>query len=586
MRPVRENWVITAKRADFNAIAKEYGIDPLIARLIINRDIEPDRIGEYLNGSLSDLHDPGLLADVGKASGLICRAIKEKTPIRVIGDYDIDGVNSTYILTDGLKKLGACVDYAIPDRLEDGYGLSYNLIDKAISDARALIITCDNGISAYSEIEYAKDKGLTVVVTDHHDVPYIMEGQERREVLPPADAVVDPKRSDCAYPYSGICGAVVAMKVLQVVYCDMGREITEPFRYMENAAFATVGDVMELKDENRIIVKYGLEQINSTKNPGLKALIKVCDIRRVSAYHFGFVIGPCINAAGRLDTALKAVELLAADDKRAEELASELSELNARRKDMTMRGEEEAVSMIESAAWTDDKVYIIYLPDIHESIAGIIAGRLRERYERPVFVITGTGDTLKGSGRSISAYSMYDEMSAVRELFTKFGGHPMAAGFSMKRSDIDELRRRLNENETLTDEDLIPRQRIDAAMPLDYISQKLIEELDILEPTGNGNPKPVFAIKDHIFVRADRMGEDGRHLRINVRTTSGNIMKALLFSKADEFLEGYARSYGESALENLLSGRGDKPVKVCYHPVLNEFRGTVSIEIRIDRFQF
>ncbi len=587
MRPTGEKWVIKAKRADFNTLAKQYGIDPLTARIIINRDIEPEGFEKYLRGSLSDLNDPGLLADVGKASEILQKAIVQGLPCRVIGDYDIDGVNAAYILTEGLKMLGAKADYAIPDRIEDGYGLNVNLIDKAIADGRKLIITCDNGIAAFDEVKYAKDKGLIVIVTDHHDVPYEADGDTRRQILPPADAVIDPKRSDCPYPYSGICGAVVAMKVLQVLFKAMDRDENEPLCFLENAAFATVGDVMDLKDENRIIVKYGLKQIKETQNPGLRALMEECGIDKVSAYHFGFVLGPCINAAGRLDTARKAVELLCEKDPaRAGALAKELSALNAQRKDMTLKGEEEACAMIENAPWAEDKVYIIYLPEIHESIAGIIAGRIRERYERPVFVITGTGDIVKGSGRSVEAYSMYDEMSRVKHLFTKFGGHPMAAGFSMYQKDIDELRRCLNENETLTEEDLMPKQVIDVAMPLDYITENLVNELSVLEPLGNGNPKPVFAVKDHVFKKAGRMGKDGKFLRFDVATNSGKTMKAVLFKDADEFLDGYESTYGKEALNDLLSGRGSVPVAVCYYPVINEFRGVKSIEIRIERYRF
>ncbi|MCR4842482.1 MAG: single-stranded-DNA-specific exonuclease RecJ [Eubacterium sp.] len=584
---MREKWMVRCKNADFFGLAKKYNIDPVVVRVIINRGVDPDGLDKYLNGSLSDLYDPGLLADVDKACDIMVKAIDEGTPTRIIGDYDIDGVNSTYILYRGLSKLGANVDYAIPHRITDGYGLSMGLIDDAIDDGRKLIVTCDNGIAAFSEIAYAKEKGLSVIVTDHHEVPFEEGPDGKREILPPADAVVDPKREDCGYPFPEICGAVVAMKVLQVLYARVGRDKDEPLEFLENAAFATVGDVMELKDENRIIVRYGLERINDTQNPGLRALINVNDIEKVNAYHFGFVLGPCVNATGRLDSAMKAMELLSTEDgDRAYELAGELVDLNSDRKDMTSQGVDAAVEMIEGGDYATDHVLVVHLPDIHESIAGIIAGRLRERYNKPSLVITGRGEEVKGSGRSIEAYSMFEEMSRVKELFTKFGGHPMAAGFSLLRSNVDELRRRLNENETLTDEDLMPVRVIDVNMPVSYITGKLIDDLEVLEPTGNGNSKPVFAQKDAVFVQARRIGKQGQYLKFVILTADGKRTSGLLFKDAGEFLEGYEEAYGAEALDELMVGRGTKKIKFCYYPLINEFRGMKSVEVRVEAYDF
>lgn len=581
---MKKKWLIHAKKADFYGLAKKLDVDPVIVRMIRNRDVEPEDMAAYLHPSLSDLYDPHLLV-APKGAKIMLEKIREKARIRIIGDYDIDGVNSTYILYQGLKRLGADVDYAIPDRITDGYGLNRNLIDLALRDKRQVILTCDNGIAAYEEIAYAKEQGLTVIVTDHHNIPYREEDGKRREILPPADAIVDPKLSDCAYPFEEICGAVVAMKYLQVLYEMAGRDLEEPLLYLEFAAFATVGDVMPLRDENRIIVKYGMEKMSHTQNTGLRALLQVNEIEKVKAYHLGFVLGPCINASGRLDSAMHAVRLL--NEKNAGtalEIAEELKQINEERKRLTEEGLEQAIEQIEGADWREKAVYVVYLPSCHESIAGIIAGRIRERYYRPSFVITGEGEMVKGSARSIEAYSMYDEMTKCRELFTKFGGHPLAAGFSMKRENVDLLRKRLNENASLGPEELTEKNYIDAAMPLSYISENLIQQLDLLEPFGKDNEKPVFAVKNIRFLSAVRIGKKKNMIRFLLLNEEGQRMTGMYFQDADSFFEMIRNEYGIEEEEALLKGKGSINLSFAYYPSVNEYRGFRSLQVVISEF--
>lgn len=581
---MKKKWLVHTKKADFYGLAKKLGVDPVIVRLIRNRDIEAEEMESYLHPSLSMLHDPHLLG-ADQAADVIYEKIREGARIRIIGDYDIDGVNSTYILYQGLKRLGADIDYTIPDRITDGYGLNRNLIDLALRDKRQVILTCDNGIAAYEEITYAKECGLTVVVTDHHNIPYVEEGEKRREILPPADAIVDPKLSDCSYPFEEICGAVVAMKFLQILYEKAGRDPEEPLCFIEFAAFATVGDVMPLRDENRIIVKFGMERMSHTQNVGLKALLDVNGIETVKAYHLGFVLGPCINATGRLDSAMHAVSLLnERNPQKATALAEELKEVNEERKRLTEDGVEEAIRQIEDADWKEEPVYLVYLPTCHESIAGIIAGRIRERYYRPSFVVTGEGENVKGSARSIEAYSMYDEMTKCRELFTKFGGHPLAAGFSMKKENLNLLRKKLNENASLSEEDLIEKNYIDAAMPLSYINEKLIQELDLLEPFGKDNGKPVFAVRKIRFLSAVRIGKNKNMIRFLLLDEEGKRMTGMYFQDADQFFEMIREQYGKEEEEALLMGKGSLNLSFAYYPSVNDYKGFRSLQVVISEF--
>lgn len=564
-----ERWMLQTKRADFNEIAREFSISPVTARIIRNRDIiGMDEIRKYLNGSLSDLYEPKLLKDVEKAAAIIKDKIQGKKKIRIIGDYDIDGVCSTYILFRALNRVGALVDYEIPDRIKDGYGINEMLIEAAAEDGVDTILTCDNGIAASSEIARAKELGMTVVITDHHEVLKI----DGAEVIPEADAVVDPKQEACHYPNPEICGGVVAWKFVKVLYQLFGVSEKEWEDMLEFAAIATVGDVMRLQDENRIIVKHGLKKIARTSNIGLRKLVEKnnLDIDHLSAYHIGFVIGPCLNAGGRLQTAKVALKLLLSENEAdADRLAEELKELNDMRKDMTQEGTRQAEELVDEL-YEDDKVLVVYLPDCHESLAGIIAGRLREHYQKPSLVITKSEDGAKGSGRSIEAYHMFNGLVEVRDLLTKFGGHPMAAGFSLKVEDIDEFRRRLNENAKLTQEDFVQKIWIDVPMPLEYISEDLIQELEKLEPFGQGNEKPQFAQKN-LKIRSCRvMGKNRNAVRLSLVTEQGFSMDGLWFGDGDEF---------EKQIQ------GHRLMDVIYYPGINEYNGNKSIQIVIKNYQ-
>lgn len=566
---VAEQWMIQTKRADFNEIAKKFSISPVTARIIRNRDIVGDQeIRKYLKGTLADLYEPEQLKDMEKAASIIREKILEGRRIRIIGDYDIDGVCSTYILYRGMKRAGANVDYEIPDRIKDGYGINHMLIEAAAQDGIDTILTCDNGIAASAEIAMAKELGMTVVITDHHEVLKI----DGEEVLPQADAVVDPKQADCYYPNPEICGGVVAWKFVKVLYRLFHIPEKEWEDLLEFAAIATVGDVMRLQDENRIIVKYGLKKIAETSNIGLRKLVEKnnLDISHLSAYHIGFVIGPCLNAGGRLQTAKLALALLLAEDEEeADRLAVELKELNDKRKDMTQEETRKAEELVDGL-YSGDKVLVVYLPDCHESLAGIIAGRLREHYQKPSLVITKSEDGAKGSGRSIEAYHMFEGLVEVRDLLTKFGGHPMAAGFSLKEEHIEELRKRLNENAKLTEEDFIQKIWIDVPMPLEYVSEELIQELEALEPFGQGNEKPQFAQKN-LHIRGFRvMGKNRNAVRLSVVTENGFPMEALWFGDGDGF-------------EKELSGHS--VMDAIYYPGINEYNGNRSIQIVIKNYK-
>lgn len=564
-----EKWVVSAKRADFQEISRKFGVDPVIARLIRNREqITDEEIERYLHGRLSDLHSWRLLKGIGELLEILKGKIDQKKKIRIIGDYDIDGVCSTYILLKGLLRAGACVDVDIPDRMKDGYGISEELIDLAAKAQVDTIITCDNGISAISQIAHAKALGMTVLVTDHHEIPYeeLPQG-EVRTILPPADAIVNPKQEGDTYPFSGICGAMVAFKVICGLYETQGIPQSELNLLIPFAAIATVGDVMELQDENRIMVREGLLRLQNPENKGLKALIRVNNLeeKTITAYHIGFILGPCMNASGRLSTAKRALDLLLTkDEKEASILAQDLKALNDSRKDMTAKGVEQAVEMVENTELIKDRVLVIYLPDCHESLAGIIAGRIRERYTKPVFVLTKGEEGVKGSGRSIEAYHMFQEMVKCKELFTKFGGHPMAAGLSMKEEDIEELRRRLNENCTLTQEDMREKIVIDVPMPMSYVTIPLIRQLNQLEPFGKGNTKPVFAQKNLQISQCRVFGKNRNVVKMQLKDEFGVASEGIWFGDGDVFV---AKTQEKTFFD------------VIYYPTVNSFRGRESIEM-------
>lgn len=569
-----EKWFMTMKKADFQGIAAKYHISPILARLIRNRDIVGEKaIDFYLNGTIADLYDGMLMKDMDKAVEILAEKIRGHEAIRVIGDYDIDGVNATYILQEGLSRLGADVDTDIPDRIKDGYGLNKSLIDRAIEDGIDTIVTCDNGIAASEEIAYGKSQGLTVIVTDHHEVPYLEVGEDKEYLIPQADAVVDPHRPDCEYPFKGLCGAAVAYKLVEALCEVMQADVEDVDYLMENVAIATVGDVMDLTGENRVFVKQGLEMLKCTKNEGLKALMECTQVpvERLNAYHIGFVIGPCINAGGRLDTAKRALELLNAKTRReAVMLAEDLKALNDSRKEMTEKGVSQAVEMIENTSLIDDKVLVVYLPDCHESIAGIIAGRIREKYYRPVFVLTQGEEGVKGSGRSIESYNMFEEMCKCRALFTKFGGHKLAAGLSLEEENINRFRETINELSNLTEEDLMEKISIDMRLPFPYINEQLVNELELLEPFGKGNAKPLFAERNLRVIRPRIIGKNRNVLRFQAEDVQGNRMEAIYFGDVQDCFQTIERN---------------DTMSFTYYPSVNEFRGDKTLQIVVVNYQ-
>ena len=585
-----EKWIEIRKGGNFMEMAKKYGIDPLIARIIRNRDIIDEKeITEYLYGGKEALHNPHLLKDVDKAAGIIAEGIAEKKAMRIIGDYDIDGVTSTYILMKGLARIGANVDAAIPDRMKDGYGINEHLIEQALSDGKELLITCDNGIAAINEINFAKEKGMTVVVTDHHEIPYHNTEQGKEFLRSNADAIVNPKQADCPYPCKGICGAVVAWKLVQVLYERMDIPVEEADIFIENAGFATVGDVMDLTGENRILVKLGLKALEHTKNPGMKALIaknKLSD-KPLSAYHIGFVLGPCINASGRLDTAKRSLELLLErDEVKASALAGELVELNESRKYMTQQETQKALEQIEKEGREKDKVLVVYLPECHESLAGIIAGRIREAYQRPVFVLTRGEEGVKGSGRSIEAYSMFDKMTEVAELFTKYGGHPMAAGLSMREEDIDKLREQLNQKAELSEEDMAEVVRLDAVLPMSYFTVDTIRQLSVLEPCGKSNTKPVFADRNIKITRAGIVGVNRNVLKLHLLDSKGNPVAGVYFGEVEKFLTFLSEKFGSEEVDAAMHGKENSiQFAAVYEPAVDTYSGRESVQAIIRRFR-
>lgn len=585
-----EKWFIETKRADFEAIAKRFQIDPVVARLLRNRDVIGDeQIDLFLNGTKEDLYDPFLMADMEKAVSLIRTFLQEEKKIRIIGDYDIDGICSAFILKKGFSFLTEKwdkknrIDIVIPHRIEDGYGLNDRLITQAAEDGVEVIVTCDNGIAAAAQIAYAKSLGISVIVTDHHEVPFEQEGNGRHYLLPEAEAVVDPKREDCSYPFKGICGGMVAFKLVKGLLLrskqedgwDNGEQAALLEECFAFAAFATIGDVMELKDENHILVKYGLQAISSCKNLGLQALIEQCGLKdkELTPYHVGFVLGPCFNASGRLDSADRVLELLHASTKReAMGPALELKELNGKRQELTQRGMEEAIACVEKQGLSEDRVLVVYLPHVHESLAGIIAGRLRERFYKPVFVLTDGEEGIKGSGRSIDAYHMYEEMNKVRDIFLKFGGHKLAAGLSLPKGSVDEFKERINSVCTLRDEDFVERVMIDVPMPIDYVSDKLLSQMKYLEPYGTGNKEPLFAHKEIILSGFSVMGKQGNAAKGRVVSQKGASFDGIYFGDGTALIKRIEK-YGNKA-------------DIVYTPEENTFRGKTNIQIRIKHIKF
>ena len=570
-----ERWVLLRKGADFEAIGKKYQISPRLACLIRNRDvIGEEAVDRYLNGTISDLYDGMLMKDMDKAIDILKEKILEDKKIRVIGDYDIDGVNATYILLEGLERLGADVDSDIPDRISDGYGLNRHLVERAYEAGVDTLITCDNGIAAADEIAYGKEMGMTVIVTDHHEVPFDEHDGEKRYRIPPADAVIDPKQPDCLYPFKGLCGAAVAYKLMEALWESMGKDSADLDDLIENVAIATIGDVMDLEDENRIFVKEGLQMLRRTKNPGLKALIECTGIDKnsLNSYHIGFVLGPCINASGRLDTAKRALELLrAGTQKEADILAGDLKSLNDSRKDMTEEAVKQAEEQVETTTISKDKVLVVYLPDCHESLAGIVAGRIRENYYKPVFVLTDAEEGVKGSGRSIDGYHMHEELNKCKELLTKFGGHRLAAGLSLPKENVGKFREMLNKKCTLTEEEMKEKVTIDMEMPFGCVTEGLVKELELLEPFGKGNTKPVFAARDVTLLGARILGKNRNVLKLQVQDVNGCRIEAMLFHHADDFLGKLEEQYGKTEVEALLKGRGRQiRSSMTYYPDINE----------------
>lgn len=567
--------MVAAKRADFKGIGERFGIDQVTARIIRNRDVIGEKaIEKYLHGSRKDFYSPWLLKDMEKAVAILQEKIENRNRIRIIGDYDIDGVMSTYILLESLRGLGCDVDMMIPNRITDGYGINEHLIEQAWQEGRDTIITCDNGIAAVTQIRKAKDLGMTVIVTDHHEVPFEDLEGERKEILPPADAIVNPKQKACSYPFAGLCGAVVAMKVMEALYEKMAPEVDLVDKMLPFAGIATIGDVMDLQDENRILVKEGLQRLHHTTNLGLQELIRVNNLEpeNISPYHIGFILGPCLNASGRLDTAKRALQLLLADSREeAAVLAGDLKNLNESRKEMTAQGLEKAIEQVESTSMMEDMVLVVFLPECHESLAGIIAGRLRERYHKPSFVLTRGEEGVKGSGRSIESYSMYEKLCECKEYLTKFGGHPMAAGLSLEEENVERFRRKLNEQSGLTEEDLVEKVTIDVPMPIHYIRKDLVQELSLLEPFGKGNEKPLFAQKNLWVSQMRVFGKNRNVVKMRLTDENGYPMDGVYFGNGDEFAE---------------EGKGKRKISIVYYPDINMYQGRESLQVIIRHYQF
>lgn len=587
---MKEKWFLKNKKEDFIKIANDHRISEVLARLLVNRGlVNSEDINAYLNSSTDTMHNPHQLKDVDYACDILEEKIRSNTRIRIVGDYDVDGVVSTFLLFTALSRVGANVDYEIPERMKDGYGININIIKAAKEAGVDTIITCDNGIAAIEQIRYAKEIGMTVIVTDHHDIPFVENEGVRTEVLPPADAIVNPKQHDCNYPFPSICGAVVAFKLIEVLYERFHVDKEETKKLLAYAAIATVCDVMDLVNENRVIVKYGLNLLRNTDNKGLEALMELHQINtfKLSAYHLGFIIGPCLNASGRLETAKIGLSLLLEQDgDSARKIAAQLKELNDKRKDMTARGLEEAIEIIETTDLINHKVLVVYLPDCHESLAGIIAGRIRERYHKPAIVLTKAHEGVKGSARSIEQYNMFEELTKCKEYLDKFGGHPMAAGLSLKEENVEPLRTALNQRTELTEEDFINKISIDVLMPIGYVKEELVEELELLEPFGKGNEKPVFAEKNLSIIKADILGKNRNTLKLKVENQYGKRMDALYFNQIDQFNEYLIDKYGNNEVDKLYKGIPNEiKISALYYPNINEYNGVKTPQIIIQGIQ-
>ncbi|WP_027422463.1 single-stranded-DNA-specific exonuclease RecJ [Lachnobacterium bovis] len=582
-------WFVYNKKADFFGLAKKFNVDPVIIRVMRNREvIEEEDIRRYLTGDSSDFYNPHLLKDVEILTDILIEKFNENKTIRIIGDYDIDGVMSSYILRVGLGKFSNNVSVRIPDRKKDGYGLNMNMIDAAYEDGVDTIITCDNGIAAIDEIAHAKELGMTVLVTDHHEIPCKIVDDKKITLRSQADAIVNPHQEECEYPNKKLCGAAVAWKVICVLYEKMGIPSEEADELIEMAAFATVGDVMDLVGENRIIVKEGLKRIRNTKNIGMKALLAACNIEmdQVNAFHFGFVLGPCINASGRLETAIRALELfLEKNPLKAKTIAEELVTLNEERKELTVEGTKEAIEIANSKEYENDTVLVLYLPNIPESIVGIIAGRVRESQYKPVFVLTKGEECAKGSGRSIEEYSMFDEMCKCRELFIKFGGHPMAAGLSMEETKINEFRKKINEISPLVNEKLTEKVHIDFYMPVDYVTMDLVRQLNVLAPFGKANEKPIFVDKNLKIRRMIVMGKNKNVLKLFLISEKGAEVTAIYFGDINEFEEYLIDKYGEEEVNNAFLGKNNKIlISMVYYPTINAYNNNESLQFQMQYF--
>ncbi len=585
---MKEKWVVTAKGADFKKIAEQFSIHPVLARLIVNRDVKTmEDIGKYLRGSTQDLYPPESMKDIAKAGEIIENCVKQGEKIAIASDFDVDGVMSAYVLKKGLERIGACCYIYTPDRISEGYGLNNRIVDEAKAAGAGLIVTCDNGIAAFDAIAHARKLGMQVVVTDHHDIPFeeLSDGSVRILKVE-ADAIVNPKQEDCAYPFKKLCGAGVAYKLICLLYDRYGIADEEKYALLEYVAIATVADVMDLCDENRIIVKEGLKRVKHTANPGLKALIQVNQLNtdRLSAYHIGFVIGPCFNAAGRLDSAKMALDLLEEQDEtRAYQMASQLKELNESRKSLTVKGFEQAVEKIENSEIKDDKVLIVLLEDCHESLVGIIAGRIKEKYHKPTIVFSRVENGLvKGSGRSIESYNMFIELSRQKHLMERFGGHPMAAGMTLAEQHLDTLRMNLNAAAMLTEEDFIPVVRIDVPLPVGYVTKDFIKQLELLEPFGRGNTKPIFAEKYFKLLKARIIGKNKNVLKLTLMDDSHCTVDGVYFGDVEDFCQFVEDEYGSTQKNLLFSGKHNSiEMAMTYYPEMNTYMGMESVQLVI-----
>lgn len=587
---MKEKWLLRNKREEFQSLSKDMKENSLILRLLANRGISEKKSASlFLNGTINDMYDGSLLKDLNKGVAIIKDAIEKGKKIVIYGDYDCDGVCSTAILYKALKRLNANFSYHIPNRESEGYGMNLDRIKILKDEGAEVILTCDNGIAAFDEVQYAKDIGLSVVITDHHDIPFVEKDGAKTEIMPNADAIINPKRKDCIYPFKNLCGAGVAFKFVQGLYKEFKIDIKESFEFLEFAAIATVCDVVDLLDENRVIVKKGLELINGTKNKGLKELIKVkkIDGKEISEYHFGFVIGPCINATGRLEIADISLELLITEDEeRAKELASKLNELNEKRQELTVESTEKVIEKVENDLKHDEKVIFVYEDSIHESIAGIVAGRVREKYNLPTIVMTKGSEMPKGSGRSIEEYNMFEELSKCKELIYKFGGHPMAAGLSVKEENLPILRKKLNDNCTLTEDDVTKKIIIDASLPLEYVDFNIIDRLNDMRPFGKGNLSPMLAVKDILVTRVIFMGKEKKFLRFKIKMNNGKTIDGVNFNKYDYFKELFEEKYGEEGFLKLQdTGYCNFKMDILYYPEVNEFNGNKNIQLSVKSFR-